>query len=140
MHRKKIHVRAGFTLVEMMIIIMVIGVMASLAAPGMFRFIQSNRLKTTTDHMMADMHYARSLAISNGQVLRFTVDANGYQIANPITDTVLRSGDFDGLALDAAQTADFFPWGMADAVVFNVSNPSGNKRVTLLPTGLVEVN
>ena len=43
MHRKKIPVRAGFTLVEMMIIIMVIGVMASLAAPGMFRFIQSNR-------------------------------------------------------------------------------------------------
>jgi len=90
-HRKKIPGRAGFTLVEMMIIILVIGIMASLAAPGMFRYIQSNRLKTTTDHMSADMAYARSLAIANGEVLRFRIDANGYQISSGSSRSVALS-------------------------------------------------
>ncbi len=139
-HRKNIPVRAGFTLVEMMIILLIIGIMAGLAAPPMFRYVQSNNLRTTADRMMADMNYARSLAISNDQVLQFRVDANGYQILDPISDQVLRGGPFKkGLKLDTPQTANFFPWGMADGTVFNLSNGSGNRQITLLPTGLVEV-
>ncbi len=141
MLRKKLPGRAGFTLVEMMIIIMVIGIMASLAAPPLFRFVQSNNLNTTSDRMMADLQYARAISISNGRVLRFSSDSGGYQIIDPVSGNVLRSKVFKGgLALGgAAQAANFFPWGMADATVFNLANGSGNKQITLLPTGLVEV-
>lgn len=124
----------------MMIIILVIGVMAGLAAPPMFRYTQSNRLKTTADRMMADMQYARSLSISSGRVMQFNVTAAGYQIVDPVSGNVVRSAQFKGMSLDVPQTANFFPWGMADGIVFNVSNPSGNKQITLLPTGLVEVH
>ncbi len=140
-HRKNYPARAGFTLVEMMIILLIIGVMGGLAAPPMFRYIQSNSLKTTADRVMADMNYARSLSISNGRVLRFTVDANGYQILDPVSGQVLRSGQFKkGLTLDTPQTANFFPWGMADGTVFSLSNGAGSRQITLLPTGLVEVH
>ncbi len=141
LQRKNLPFRAGFTLVEMMIIVMVIGVMAGLAAPPMFRFIQSNNLKTTTDRMTADMQYARSLAISDGRVLRFSAAVAGYQIKDPVSGQVLRSTNFKGgLVLDTAQDADFFPWGMADAKVFKLANSAGNKQINLLPTGLVEVH
>ncbi len=138
---KSIPGRTGFTLVEMMIILLVIGVMAGLAAPPMFRFVQSNNLNTTTDRMMADLQYTRSLAISNGRVLSFSCDVGGYQITDPVSGDVLRTTNFkSGLAMaGAAQTANFFPWGMADAMVFNLTNASGNKQINLLPTGLVEV-
>ena len=43
-------------------------------------------------------------------------------------------------ALANDQTADFYPWGMADPVVFNISNASGDMAVNLMPTSIVEVH
>lgn len=133
--------RQGFTLVEMMLVISLVGVMAAMAAPPFVRYLASNRLATQADRMVADLQYARSLSVSNAQILRFSVTEAGYTLTNPISGVVLREYDFGaGLGLDVAQTADFFPWGMADPVVFTMSNPAGTKQITLMPTGLVEVH
>lgn len=133
--------RQGFTLVEMMLVISLVGVIAAMAAPPMFRYVASNRLATQADRMVADLQYARSLSVANSQILRFSATEAGYQLTNPVSGVVLREYDFcSGLGLDAARTADFFPWGMADPMVFTLSNPAGTKQITLMPTGLVEVH
>lgn len=133
--------RRGFSLTEMMIVVMVIGLMATLTAPPLFRYIQTHRLQTDTDRMMADLQYARSIAVTNGAILRFQATPAGYQLMNPNTAEVLRDHNFDhGLALDANVTVDFFPWGMADAAVFNISNKTGANQISVLPTGIVEVD
>ena len=130
----------GFTLVEVMLVLCLVGVMASLAVPPFFRYLASNELVTQTDRMVADMQYARSLSVANSQILRFTATAAGYQVTNPLTGVVIRQNNFShGLVLDSSQTADFFPWGMANQKVFNLHGNAGTKRITLLPTGLVEV-
>ena len=132
--------RGGFTLTEMMVVIILIGIMATVSAPPLFRYIQSNRLQTGTDRMVADMQYARSVAISSGRILRFQATAAGYTLTDPNNGTVLRSHNFDhGLALGAGATVDFFPWGMANGAVFNLANPAGAVQINLLPTGIVEV-
>jgi prepilin-type N-terminal cleavage/methylation domain-containing protein len=131
----------GFTLVETMLVICLVGVMASMAAPPFFRYLASNQLATQADRMVADLQYARSLSVANSQILRFSVTATGYELTNPLTGTVLRESAFSsGLNLDRDQVADFFPWGMADQTVFNLSSHAGAKQITLLPTGLVEVH
>lgn len=133
--------RGGFTLVEMMVILTVVGLMAAIAAPPLFRYVQSNELQTVGDRMAADLQYARSLSIANSQVLRFTATSAGYTLTEPLSGTVLREHDFKpGMALAADATADFFPWGMANATVFNLSNGTGARQITLLPTGVVEVH
>jgi prepilin-type N-terminal cleavage/methylation domain-containing protein len=132
--------RQGFTLVEMMLVLSLVGVMAAMAAPPFFRYLASNRLAVQADRMVADLQYARSLSVANSQILRFSVTEAGYRLTNPITDIVIREADFGhGLGLDKAQSADFFPWGMADQAVFNLSSPAGTRRINLMPTGLVEV-
>jgi hypothetical protein len=114
--------------------------MAAMAAPPFFRYVASNKLATQADRMVADLQYARSLSVSNSQILRFSVTAGGYQLVNPVSGVVLRESDFcEGLGLDRAQSADFFPWGMADPTVFTLTNHSGTKRISVMPTGLVEV-
>jgi prepilin-type N-terminal cleavage/methylation domain-containing protein len=133
--------RWGFTLTEMMIVILVIGLMAAITTPPLFRFIQSNRLQTNTDRVVADLQFARSLSISNGRILRFTADQAGYQVTDPLSGDVLREKNFDrGLSLDAEVTVDFFPWGMADATVLTLSNRTGDANINILPTGIVEVH
>jgi type II secretion system protein H len=138
---KKAQSRRGFTLSEMMIVILVIGLMAAITAPPLFRFIQSNRLQTNTDRIVADLQYARSLSISNGRVLRFTATEAGYRLTDPLSGELLREKNFDrGLALDAGATVNFFPWGMADATVLTLSNRTGDSAINILPTGIVEVH
>jgi prepilin-type N-terminal cleavage/methylation domain-containing protein len=143
--RKKLpepdHGRQGFSLVEIMFVIMVAGIIAAIAAPPIFQYVNSNRLQTNADQLAADLQYARSLSIANSTILRFSATPAGYQLTNPVTGDVIREKAYDhGLGLAAEQTADFFPWGMADATVFNISNSSGALAVNLMPTGIVEVH
>lgn len=132
--------RQGFNLIELMVIIAIVGVIAGISAPPIFRYVNGNRLQTNADRMAADLQYARTLSISTASILRFTSTPAGYQLTNPVTGVVIREKDFDhGLGLDRNATTDFFPWGMADPVVFNISNSTGAMAVNLLPTGIVEV-
>ena len=132
--------RQGFTLTEMMVVIIIIGLMATASAPPLFRYIQSNRLQTDTDRMVADMQYARSVSISTGRILRLQATAAGYTLRDPNSGTVLRTHNFaKGLSLGADVTVDFFPWGMANGANFNLTNAAGAARIDLLPTGIVEV-
>ncbi len=133
--------RRGFTLIEMMVVITVVGIIAGISAPPIFRYINSNRLETNADRLGADLQYARTLSISTSTILRFSSNQAGYQLTDPITGTIIRDKVFEnGMQLAADQTADFFPWGMADPTVFNISNSTGAMTVNLLPTGIVEVN
>ncbi len=128
-------------MVEMMVVIGIVGIIATISAPPIFRYVQSNRLQTNTDRLAADLQYARTLSIASSSILRFTATPVGYKLENPNTGALIRETDFGhDLELDMAQTADFYPWGMADASVFNITNAAGTNQVTLLPTGLVEVH
>ena len=133
--------RQGFNLIELMVIVAIVGVIAGIAAPSIFRYVNSNRLQTHADRLAADLQYARSLSISTSVILRFSSTPGGYQLTNPISGDVIREKNFDhGLGLDQDQTADFYPWGMADPTVFNISNSTGALAVNLMPTGIVEVH
>ena len=133
--------RSGFSLIEMMVVIGIVGIIATVAAPPIFRYVQSNRLRTNADRMAADLQYARTLSITNSEILRFSSTPAGYRVVNPISGNVIRQIAFShDMTLAVNQTADFYPWGMADATIFNIANGAGAVQINLLPTGIVEVH
>ena len=137
---KKIPGRLGFSLVEMMMVVLLIGLISSIAAPPMFRYLQSSRLQTTADKMAADLQFARSLSIANGVILQFSTTEAGYILRDPSDGSVLRTENFDGgMQLAAAQNTFFFPWGMADATTFTMNGHGQTRQINVLPTGIVEV-
>jgi len=138
--RKKIPDQAGFTLVEIMMVILLMGLLAGISGPPMFRYLQASQLQTNTDRMVADLQYGRTLAISNGATLRFTATSAGYALTNPITGVTLRGRTFDnGMVLDRDQRIDFFPWGMANTATFKLAYGGQVRQIDVLPTGMVEV-
>lgn len=53
----------GFTLVELIIVLTIAGVLATLAAPSIQKFVASNRLATQVNDLLADISTTRSVAI-----------------------------------------------------------------------------
>ena len=132
--------RRGFSMVETMIVIAIIAIIAAMAGPPFFRYLASNRLDTGADRLAADLQYARSLSVSSSQILRFTCSESGYRVTNPVGGVLIRQVNFThDLNLGGVAVADFYPWGMADPLVLNLANSAGNKQVSILPTGIVEV-
>ncbi len=132
--------RSGFTLVEIMVMVGIFGLLVALSIPSFNNYVQSNRLSTSTDRLAADLKMARSLAIASGRVHRLAATADGYMITDPVAGRVVRDRDFDGgVQLLADATVDFFPWGMADATDLDLENCMGNRKIVVLPTGMVEV-
>ena len=134
-------VRAGFTLVEMMVLVGIFGLVVALSIPNVASYVRSNQLDTSVDRMAADLNLARTMSITNGRIFRLTTTEGGYRLVDTISGEVLRNRSFEGdVALDTADSAQFFPWGMAEAKVFNLTSSVGDRSINLLPTGVVEVH
>ncbi len=132
--------RTGFSLVEMMMVLLLIGLVAGIAAPPMMRHLRSTQLQTQTDQLAADLQLARSMSIANSSVIRFASTTAGYQLINPADGSIIKEREFDdGLALDGDSDVFFFPWGMADQHTYNLQTGAMARQVNVLPTGMVEV-
>lgn len=59
------HRQTGFTLIELMIVVAIIAVIASLGLPSFKRQMQSNDVSSDTNYILGFLSYARSEAVTN---------------------------------------------------------------------------
>jgi len=57
---------AGFTLIELIITVTLIGVVLSVGVPSFREILQSNRISVQTNELVATLNYARSEAVKRG--------------------------------------------------------------------------
>src|SRR3546814_5733797 len=67
----------GFTLIELMVTVAVLGILAAVAAPSMIAFVNANRLNGTTGEMTASLQLARSAAIRRNARVTVCGSADG---------------------------------------------------------------
>ncbi|MFN7723962.1 MAG: GspH/FimT family pseudopilin [Rubrivivax sp.] len=67
---------AGFSLIELMVVVAVTAVVLTLAAPSFFDYQQVQRLKSVNSQVVTDMNLARSEAVSRGTFLRVSFGQN----------------------------------------------------------------
>lgn len=102
---------AGFTAIELIVVLMLIAIITSLAVPAMGSYTNRHKTQRALDRLTGDIAMARMLAVRSGS--RAVVHVNGpssYRIwvEGTPADTVRRvslANDYPGVAL-AAPTAD----------------------------------
>ncbi len=66
MRKRYIGSRGGFTLVEVMIVLSIVGILASIAVPSFMQMIRSTNISGGVNTLMSDLRYARSESIRRG--------------------------------------------------------------------------
>ncbi|MGR0480906.1 MAG: GspH/FimT family pseudopilin [Candidatus Electronema sp. V4] len=71
--------KAGFSFVELMVVIAMIGVLSAIAAPGVLRSLPEKRLKNAARNLYSDMQRARLQAVKENKKVRvrFETDSKG---------------------------------------------------------------
>jgi len=127
---------AGFTLIELILVLALLVIITSMAAPAMSNFIRGQALDSEARRLMALIHAGQSRAVSEGLPMVLWVDdkhgAYGLQ-----AETTGRNGDpkAENLALDASLQIAVVNTGSAGTTKFG-----GLPAIRFLPDGTVDEN
>lgn len=97
---------AGFTVIELVTVLVLLGILASIAGPAMGGYVGRNKTRSALDRISSDVSYARILAIREGQRMSVVfTGGGGYLLRVEDTAEVLKTvdlaDDYPGVAVSA---------------------------------------
>lgn len=145
---------SGFTLIEMMIVIAVLAIMATIAIPSFMSLMPGMRLNGAARQIMGDLMAARMNAVKQNNEVRVFFNspgANQYQILDDDdNDGTADTGEaittkniqdnYEDVTFTSTNNPIFHPKGTATSLAtITLQNSSGTKKVTVSIAGRVKI-
>jgi MSHA pilin protein MshA len=140
--------RAGFTAIEMLIVVVIVGVLAASVMPRISRIVAEERVRKLQGAVATDLELAFSLAARQRKPVTVTYNTSTQtlNISDRATGTVLKSRylgqsqtfSTTGVAFTPSAGITIFPAGLATAAcTVTVANGGFRRRVAVTRAGLV---
>jgi type II secretion system protein H len=142
---------SGFSLIEVLVVVVILGIMAGVAGPAMSVMVRHNRVNRATAVITSDLQNAFAVAARQREPVRIQADSvtRSYQFVDRKTGAVLRIRTFYGnsseyglnrLVFNPA-TFDVFPNGVSSApLTVDLANGDYSKRITASTAGFVRIS
>ena len=132
----------GFTLVEVMVTIIIMGIVFAIASSTWFGAIESRRVDSATNQLAADLRQAHSMATNRltDQTVTLTAGNSEYTLPGGATADLDDDPDEDVVSVAAASTIIFKPDGQAQVTGANpitvraTNNPANNHTIGINTT------
>lgn len=143
----------GFTIIEVMIVIAIIGIMAGIAAPNFMDYLKSRRLSGATMQMFVDLMNTRqqavtqnkwvSLKIENTHQYKIFTDSNKNGAIDTGENVVTRDlhPDYGDVTFTTAAGTifAFYPNGTGGSATLGLTGSSGSKSIKISTAGRVKI-
>ena len=140
----------GFTLFELLIVVVILGIAATMMGPAMSRIVRHQRVNRASMIIVSDIQNAFAVAARQREPVRIQADAatRSYQFVDRSTGAVLRIRTFYGDTSEYRLTSlvfnptvvDVFPSGISStAVTIDLANGDYTKRITASTAGFIRV-
>ena len=119
--------RSGFTLLELILVMLIVAVMAAVMVPKLVNFRIGRSNANTAEQLVSMANYARTQAIAQGQTYRLNVDAANGQFWLTVAD---QNGVFQPAGNDYGQKISAAPGTTMEFTL----DPTPNVQMTLAPS------
>ena len=145
-HRRK--PRGGFTAIELMIVVVVIGIMAAAVMPRISRIVADQRIRSLQSAVASDLEVAFALAQRRHMpvTITYSTSTKVLTITDRVSNTVLKTRylgqnanlSTTGVTFAPSGGITIFPMGLATAAcTVTVTNGAFTRRVAVTRAGLV---
>lgn len=133
---------AGFTIVELLIAIAILGILVAIAAPSFTESIARRRLDGIANELSTDLQFTRSEAISKNTDNSLIASATGYTVGNLKTVTIDSRCSLSASTLPLTITFEptrGMPTGAAFITAGCSPQTSAQLRVNISNTGVINI-
>lgn len=131
--------RPGFSLLELLVVLVLLGMMAAVAAPSTGRFLNTLDFRKQTGEVMAVLRYARLMAVTEGKILRLKMneDEQGFLLEGAVSERRAFGLDDEDLLELQPEELFFYPEGNATPGSIKVTIGDRVQKIVIDPlTGL----
>ncbi|WP_428422001.1 GspH/FimT family pseudopilin [Methylibium sp.] len=149
------HRSAGFTLIELMVVISIVAISAALAAPSFTQMIANYRVRSGAESMLNGLNLARAEAVRRNSPVRFAivVGGSGWSVSQISPSEVVQSrsnNDSPGLTVassNSSTSVDFLPTGLVQSsgtqltqiTVSSSTTGTNTRRINIFGGGLIRM-